>query len=190
MNLEEVLRRKFYREQLERSDDETPFCLPISCNDMSDTEKNSFIQFLAAESHRKDQQNSRLQKTIDDQGERLNAMQLTLEKIESAQHATREENIKLNAQLSGQGASLKSMQSELKKSLRETAKYRSLYEVLRDEKFVGTSQKSGKSRPAVGRDDDKDDWTGTGNTGDDESIADTGSVTHPQTDKECAGPTC
>ena len=133
MDLEEVLRMKFYREQLERSDDETPFCFPISCNDKSDTEKNSFIQFLAAESHRKDQQNSRLQKTIDDQGERLSAMQLTLDKIESAQHATRDENIKLNAQLSGQGASLKSMQSELNKALSEAAKYRSLYEVLRDE---------------------------------------------------------
>jgi hypothetical protein len=191
MNLEEVLRRKFYREQLEQSDDETPVCLPISCNDMSDTEKNSFIQFLAAESHRKDQQNSRLQKTIDDQGERLNAMQLTLEKIESAQHATRDENIKLNAQLLLQSKNLKKLQSDsaansqaLNKALREAAKYRSLYEVLRDEKFVGTSQKSGKSRPAVGRDDDKDEWTGTGNAGDDESNSDTVSVTEPEAGKE------
>ncbi len=51
---------------------------------MSDTEKNSFIQFLAAKSHRKDQQNSHLQKTIDDQGERLKAMQLTLDNIQSS----------------------------------------------------------------------------------------------------------
>ena len=157
MDLEEVLRRKFYREQLERSDDETPFCLPISCNDMSDTEKNSFIQFLAAESHRKDQQNSRLQKTIDDQGERLNAMQLTLDNIQRSQEMTRDENIKLNAELLVQGRCLKSMQVELNKALREAAKYRSLYEVLRDEKFIGSSQKKRKSTPASGRDDDKDD---------------------------------
>lgn len=190
MDLEEVLRRKFYREQLEESADAAHSRLPISCDDMSNSEKNSFIQFLVAESYKKDQQIDRLQQTIDAQGQRQSVMQLTLDKIESAQHATRDENIKLNAQLSRQGASLKSMQSELKKSLREAAKYRGLYEVLRDEKFAGTSQKSGKSRSEAGRDDDKDDWTGTGNTGDDESIADTGSVTHPQTDKECSGPTC
>lgn len=106
---------------------------------MSNSEKNSFIQFLVAESHKKDQQNNHLQQTIDAQGERLCGMQLTLDKIESAQHATGDENIKLNAQLSRQGASLKSMQSELKKALREAAKFRGLYEVLRDEKFVGTS---------------------------------------------------
>lgn len=82
------------------------------------------------------------------------------------------------------------MQSELKKSLREAAKYRGLYEVLRDEKFVGTSQKSGKSRQETGRDDDKDDWTGTGNTGDDESSSETDSDTCPETDKECSALTC
>lgn len=58
------------------------------------------------------------------------------------------------------------MQSELKKSLREIAKYHGLYEVLRDEKFVGTSQKSsGKSRPEAGRDDGKGDWDGTESSG-------------------------
>lgn len=156
-----MLHRKFYREQLEQSVEYQPL-LPILCDDMSDSEKTSFIQFLVAESHKKDQQNHHLQQTIDAQGERLSIMQLTLDKIESAQHATHDENAKLNAQLSRQGASLKSMQSELKKSLRETAKYRGLYEVLRDEKFVGTSQKSsGKSRPEAGRDDGKGDWDGT-----------------------------
>ena len=197
MDLEEVLRRKFYREQLEEPADAAHSRLPISCDDMSDSEKISFIQFLVAESPKKDQQNGHLQQTIDAQGKRLSSMQLTLDKIESAQHATRYENIKLNAQLVLQSKNLKKLQSDsttnskaLNKTLLEAAKYRGLYEVLRDEKFVGTSQKSGKSRPEAGRDDDKDDWTGTGNTGDKESIADTASVTHPETDKECATPTC
>lgn len=75
------------------------------CNDMSDSEKNSFILFLVSESRKKTQQNDCLQKTIDDLSDRLHGMQLTLDKIESAQHATHDENIKLNAQLSGQGAS-------------------------------------------------------------------------------------
>lgn len=151
---------------------------------MSDCEKNSFIQFLVSESRKKTQQNDCLQKTIDDLSDRLRGMQLTLDKIESSQDATRAENLKLNAQLSGQGAHLKSMQSELKKSLRETAKYRGLYDVLRDEKFVGTSQKSVKSRPEAGRDDDKDDWDGTVNFSDDESNSETGPVTNSATAKE------
>lgn len=189
MDLEEVLRRKFYREQLEESAEAAHSRLPISCDDMSNSEKNSFIQFLVAESYKKDQQIDRLQQTIDAQGERQSVMQLTLDKIESAQHATRDENIKLNAQLVLQSKNLKKLQSDsttnskaLNKALREAAKYRGLYEVLRDEKFVGTSQKSGKSRPEAGRDDDKDDWTGAGNTVNDESSS--------ETDKECAGPTC
>ncbi|MFA6779564.1 MAG: hypothetical protein WCU80_07285 [Paludibacteraceae bacterium] len=103
MDLEEILRRKFYREQLEESADAAHSRLPISCDDMSNSEKNSFIQFLVAESNKKDQQIDHLQQTIDAQGERLSGMQLTLDKIESAQHATRDENIKLNAQLSRQG---------------------------------------------------------------------------------------
>lgn len=37
--------RKFYREQLERSDEDQPYP-PVSCDDMSDFEKNSFIQYL------------------------------------------------------------------------------------------------------------------------------------------------
>jgi hypothetical protein len=139
---------------------------------------------LAAESHRKDQQNSRLQKTIDDQGERLDAMQLTLDNIQSSQEMTRDENIKLNAQLLVQGRGLKSMQIELKKALREADKYKGLYEVLRDEKFIGSNQKKRKSTPASGRDDDKDDWDGTGNAGDDEFNSETGSATEPEAGKE------
>lgn len=155
-------------EQLERSDDEDLNRLPISCDDMSELEKNSFIQFLVTESHTKDLQNSSLQKTIDDLVDRLNTVQLTLDAIRSAQHDTLSENIKLNAQLVMQGNNLKKLSADscanakaLQKALREVDKYRSLYEVLRDEKFVGTSQKTRSSRPKSGRDDDKEEWDGT-----------------------------
>lgn len=36
--------------------------LPISCDDMSNSEKTSFIQFLVTESNKKDQQNHHLQR--------------------------------------------------------------------------------------------------------------------------------
>lgn len=81
------------------------------------------------------------------------------------------------------------MQSELQKALREAAKYRGLYEVLRNEKFVGTSQKSLKSRPEAGRDDDKDEWDGTGNSGVDDSASESGSVTSSAPATECSSAT-
>ncbi|MEG1545944.1 MAG: hypothetical protein RR371_01680 [Bacteroides sp.] len=99
-------------EQLERSDDEDLNRLPISCDDMSELEKNSFIQFLVTESHKKDLQNSSLQKTIDDLVDRLNTVQLTLDAIRSAQHDTLSENIKLNAQLVMQGNNLKKLSAD------------------------------------------------------------------------------
>lgn len=74
----------------------------------------------------------------------------------------------------------------MKNALRESAKYRGLYEVLRDEKFVGTSQKSGKSRSEVGRDDDKDEWDGTANVSDDEPNSETDSATDSATAKTCS----
>jgi hypothetical protein len=40
---------------------------PISCDDMSNPEKNSFIQYLVAESHKKDQEIGNLQQMIDAQ---------------------------------------------------------------------------------------------------------------------------
>ena len=66
----------------------------------------------------------------------------TLDGIESEQHATRDENLRLHAQLTEQGESLKQQQSDLFKALLEADRYRSLYEVLRDEKLVGTSRKT------------------------------------------------
>ena len=59
-----------------------------------------------------------------------------------------------------EGSELVKTQKELRKSQREAKKYRELYEVLRDEKFVTKSQKS-KQGKTKGRDDDKDDWDGT-----------------------------
>lgn len=154
---------------------------------MSDSEKNSFIQFLVSDSRNKSRQNNCFQQTIDDLSERIRVMQQTLEKIESSQDATHAENLQLTAQLSNQCTCLKSMRSELQKAFGEAAKYRGLYEVFRNEKFVGTSQKSLKSRPEAGRDDDKDEWDGTGNAGVDESTS--GSVTRSATVTECSSPT-
>lgn len=57
------------------------------------------------------------------------------------------------------------MESELKKSRREAEKYKSLYEVLKTEKFSQTSQSSkysGSGRSS-GRDDEKDGWDGSHN---------------------------
>lgn len=42
MELEEILNRKFHREQLEQSGEDRIF-QPISCDDMSESEKESFI---------------------------------------------------------------------------------------------------------------------------------------------------
>lgn len=66
---------------------------------MSDSEKNSFIQFLVSESRKKSCQNDCLQKTIDDLSDRLRVMQLTLDKIESSQEATHAEKLQLNTKL-------------------------------------------------------------------------------------------
>ena len=132
---------------------------------MSDSEKTSFFQFLVTESQKKDQQISHLQKTIDSQGGRLNSMQVTLNNIESLLNEAQAQNSKLNTQLISQGEYLKEMQAgsqanakALKKALQQADKYKSLYEVLRHEKFVDTSQKFGKSRPEPGRDDNKGNW--------------------------------
>lgn len=82
------------------------------------------------------------------------------------------------------------MQSELKKSLREIAKYHGLYEVLRDEKFVGTSQKSsGKSRPEAGRDDGKGDWDGTESSGENTYSTKKKNVTDSATTKDSSAST-
>lgn len=155
---------------------------------MSDSKKKSFIQFLVSEPRNKSRQNDCLQKTFDDLSDRLRVMQLTLDKIKGSQNATHAENLQLTAQLSDQCACLKSMRSELQKTLGEVAKYRVLYEVLRNEKFVGTSQKSLTSCPEAGRDDNKDDWDGTGNAGVAESTSDSasGSVTSSSTVTECS----
>lgn len=67
---------------------------------MSDSDKNSFIQYLASESRKKSQQNDCLQKTIEDISDRLRAMHLTLDKIESSQDATHAEKLQLNTKLS------------------------------------------------------------------------------------------
>lgn len=69
----------------------------------------------------------------------MSAVQLTLDRNESEQYATRDENLPLHAQLTAQGENLKKFQSDLSRALLKADKYRSLYEVLRDEKFVGTS---------------------------------------------------
>ena len=90
MDLEEVLRRKFYREQFEESADAAHSLFPILNDDMSDSDKNLFIHFQVADSYKKDQQICHLQQTIDAQGKNPSDMQVTLDKIVGAQHATRD----------------------------------------------------------------------------------------------------
>lgn len=118
-------------------------------------------EYLVSESYKKDQQNHHFQQTIDALSTQLSAVQLTLDRIESGQHATRDENLWLHAQLTEQGESLKQQQSDLFKAFLEADRYRSLYEVFRDEKLVNTSRKTVISLPERGRDDDKDDWDGS-----------------------------
>ena len=169
MELEEILNRKFFREQLERSG-EVRTLQPISCDDMSESEKESFINFLVSEFRKKDEQIGRLQDANDRQSESLSAMQKTLESIEEKLDASRktiessEKTIeRLHTQLTTQGNTLKSVESELKKSRREAEKYKSLYEVLKTEKFSQTSQSSKYSRRSSGRDDGKEEWDGSDN---------------------------
>ncbi|MCI1647903.1 MAG: IS66 family transposase [Bacteroides sp.] len=167
MEFEEIANRKFYREQLEQSDEDQTR-LPISCEDMSDSEKASFIDFMAGMVKEKSLRNAELQKTIDRQGERLDGLQASLDTIERMLKDSRHENNQLNAQLTEQGKILTSLRVELssntkalEKARREVEKYKSLYEVLKTEKFGSPSQKHKRPDPGCGRDDAKDDWDGT-----------------------------
>lgn len=167
MEFEEIRNRKFYREQLEGSV-EDPSMLPVSCEDMSDSEKVSFIEFMASMVKEKNLRNAELQKTIDRQSERLDRLQTSLDNIERMLKDSRNENKNLNGQLAEQGNVLRALYVELssntkalKQARREAEKYKSLYEVLKTEKFVSTSQKSNRDGAKPGRDDEKDDWDGS-----------------------------
>jgi|GEM_PF-2820093 len=136
--------------------------------DMSDSEKASFIDFMAGMVKEKSLRNAELQKTIDRQGERLDGLQASLDTIERMLKNSRHENNQLNAQLTEQGKILTSLRVELssntkalEKARREVEKYKSLYEVLKTEKFGSPSQKHKRPDPGCGRDDAKDDWDGT-----------------------------
>ncbi|WP_106830634.1 hypothetical protein [Parabacteroides pacaensis] len=134
MELEEILERKFYREQLERSR-EVRRQQPISCDDMSESEKESFINFVVSESRKKDERIDRLQDANDRQSESLSTMQKTLDSIEKKFDTSQKTIEQLHTQLNTLGGTLKSVESELKKFRREAEKYKSLYEVLKTEKF-------------------------------------------------------
>ena len=166
MELEEILRRKFYREQLERQGG-PDFPALISCDGMTDSEKNDFINFIYGQLKEREAQNEALHAKLDAQMDRFDKLQATLDAISSqlAESNKMKEVLQkgfdnMQAQLIVMKDELVKTQKELRKSQREAKKYRELYEVLRDEKFVTRSQKS-KQGKTKGRDDDKDDWDGT-----------------------------
>lgn len=163
MELEEILRRKFYREQLERQGG-PDFPALISCDGMTDSEKNDFINFIYGQLKEREAQNEALHAKLDAQMDRFDKLQATLDAISSqlAESNKMKEVLQkgfdnMQAQLIVMKDELVKTQKELRKSQREAKKYRELYEVLRDEKFVTKSQKS-KQGKTKGRDDDKDDW--------------------------------
>ena len=166
MELEEILRRKFYREQLERQGGPDIPTL-ISCEGMTDSEKNDFINFIYGQLKEREAQNEALHAKLDAQMDRFDKLQATLDAISGqlAESNKMKEVLQkgfdnMHAQLDQMKNELVKTQKELRKSQREAKKYKELYEVLRDEKFVTKSQKS-KQNKEKGRDDDKDDWDGT-----------------------------
>lgn len=193
MELEEILRRKFYREQLERQGrpDIPTF---LSCEGMTDSEKNDFINFIYGQLKEREAQNEALHTKLDAQMERFDKLQGTLDAISSqlAESNKMKEVLQkgfdnMQAQLIGMKDELVKTQKDLRKSQREAKKYRELYEVLRDEKFVTKSQKS-KQNKEKGRDDDKDDWDGapeSGSTSSTEPDTEYASAETEKTSMEC-----
>ncbi len=166
MELEEILRRKFYREQLERQGGPDILTF-ISCEGMTDSEKNDFINFIYGQLKEREAQNEALHAKLDAQMDRFDKLQSTLDAISSqlAESNKMKEVLQkgfdnMHAQLDQMKKELVKAHKDLRKSQREAKKFRELYEVLRDEKFVTKSQKSKKNKEK-GRDDDKDGWDGT-----------------------------
>ena len=139
----------------------------ISCEGMTDSEKNDFINFIYGQLKEREAQNEALHAKLDAQMDRFDKLQATLDAISGqlAESNKMKEVLQkgfdnMHAQLDQMKNELVKTQKELRKSQREAKKYKELYEVLRDEKFVTKSQKS-KQNKEKGRDDDKDDWDGT-----------------------------
>ena len=82
MELEEILRRKFYREQLERQGG-PDFPALISCDGMTDSEKNDFINFIYGQLKEREAQNEALHAKLDAQMDRFDKLQATLDAISS-----------------------------------------------------------------------------------------------------------
>lgn len=193
MELEEILRRKFYREQLERQGGPDIPTL-ISCEGMTDSEKTDFINFIYGRLKEREAQNEALHARLDARMDRFGKLQATLDAISTQltesnkmKEALQKGFDNMHAQLEQMKSELVKTQKELRKSQREAKKYRELYEVLRDEKFVSKSQKS-KQDKEKGRDDDKDDWDGTpesGNTSSAEPNIESASVETEKPSMEC-----
>jgi len=121
----------------------------ISCEGMTDSEKNDFINFIYGQLKEREAQNETLHAKLDAQMDRFDKLQATLDAISSqlAESNKMKEVLQkgfdnMHAQLDQMKNELVKTQKELRKSQREAKKYRELYEVLRDEKFVTKSQKS------------------------------------------------
>ena len=133
----------------------------ISCEGMTDSEKNDFINFINDQLKEREAQNEALHAKLDAQMERFDKLQATLDAISRllAESNKMKEVLQkgfdnMHTQLEQMKDELVKTQKELRKFQREAKKYRELYEVLRDEKFVTKSQKS-KQNKEKGRDDDK-----------------------------------
>ena len=139
----------------------------LTISEMTDSEKNDFINFIYGQLKEREAQNEALHAKLDAQMDRFDKLQSTLDTISSQLDESKrmKEDLQkgfdnMRAQLEQMKNELVKTQKELRKSQREAKKYKELYGVLRDEKFVTKSQKS-KQNKEKGRDDDKDDWDGT-----------------------------
>ena len=166
----------------------------LTISGMTDSEKNDFINFIYGQLKEREAQNEALHAKLDAQIDRFDKLQTTLDAISSqlAESNKMKEVLQkgfdnMHAQLDQMKNELVKTQKELRKSQREAKKYRELYEVLRDEKFVTKSQKS-KQNKTKGRDDDKDDWDGTpesGSTSSAEPDVDSASAETEEPSMEC-----
>ena len=115
----------------------------LTISEMSDSEKNDFINFIYGQLKEREAQNEALHVKLDAQMERFDKLQATLDAISSqlAESNKVKEVLQkgfdnMQAQLIGMKDELVKTQKELRKSQRETKKYRELYEELRDEKLT------------------------------------------------------
>lgn len=158
MDLNEIIARKLHLEQLERKED---FQVPalISCDDMSDTERVGFIQFLYNENLKKEKTIEGLQAKVESLTVEIAGLRKSIEELVEASSRFEHKNEQLQKSIETLNGLLAKRETELADARKEVEKYKSRYEDLRDQKFDGTSHKTKRSK-TKGRDDDKEGWDG------------------------------